>query len=201
VAKQMSEIAAKHPRIFALYFAERDADPGGWYELWMSGSLNKAHEEWIGNIRLAVYGSGADRDVWTVSPGAMFGEAIELVEARGRFGEAHEGDVIPIELTWRTSEPLNTRYKVFVHIGPDDGPPAAQNDSEPTSGYRPANQWPVNENITDRRGVWIKPGTAAGTYGVYVGLYDAGTDQRLPILKDGQPAGDRLKIGEITIAP
>jgi hypothetical protein len=201
VARQLSEIAATHPRIFALYFAERDADPEGWYELWMSGNLNKAYEEWIGNIRLAVYDSGVDRDAWQTSPGAMFGEAIELVEARGRFGPAREGDVIPIELTWRTNAPLDKRYKVFVHIGPEDGPPTAQNDSEPAAGYRPTNGWPVNESITDRRGVWIRPGLPGGTYGAYVGMYDAQTGERLPILKEGQPTGDRLKIGEITIAP
>jgi hypothetical protein len=32
-------------------------------------------------------------------------------------------------------------------------------------------------------------------------MYDANSGERLPVLKDGQPAGDRLKIGEITIAP
>jgi uncharacterized membrane protein len=201
VAMQMSEIAATHRRIFALFFAERDADPDGWYELWMSGNLNKAHEEWIGNIRMAVYDSGMDRDAWQASPGAMFGEAIELVEASGRLGVAREGDVIPVELTWRTREPLDKRYKVFVHIGPEDGPPIAQNDSEPAAGYRPTNTWPVNENITDRRGVWIRPGLPGGTHGVYVGMYDSETGERLPILKEGQPIGDRLKIGEITISP
>jgi hypothetical protein len=201
VAWQLSEIAASHPRIFALFFAERDADPEGWYELWMSGNLNKAHEEWIGNIRMAVYDSGTDRDAWQASPGAMFGDAIELVEARGRFGPARAGDVIPIELTWRTNAPLDKRYKVFVHIGPEDGPPIAQNDSEPAAGYRPTDGWPANENITDRRGVWIRPGLPGGMHGVYVGLYDAETGERLPILKEGQPMGNRLKIGEITIAP
>ncbi len=199
VAAEMQAIASAHRRIFALYFAERDADPEGWYELWMSGSLYKAHERWVGNIRLAIYDSGADRDAWPVAAGAAFGDAITLVEARGRFGEAHRGDVVPIELTWQARAKPERRYKVFVHVGPPDGPPVAQHDSEPVAGYRPTNGWQADERIADRRGAWIAPETPPGTYSVFVGLYDPDTGARLPIAQDGAPADGRLKIGEITI--
>ncbi|GIV83227.1 MAG: hypothetical protein KatS3mg052_0234 [Candidatus Roseilinea sp.] len=199
VAAQMQAIASAHRRIFALYFAERDADPEGWYELWMSGSLYKAHERWVGNIRLAIYDTGADRDVWPVAAGAAFGDAITLVEARGRFGEARRGDVVPIELTWQAQARPEQRYKVFVHIGPPDGPPVAQHDSEPVAGYRPTDSWSPDERITDRRGAWIAPETPSGTYGVFVGLYDPDTGARLPVIQNGALVDDRLKLGEITI--
>ncbi|MFC1465339.1 MAG: glycosyltransferase family 39 protein [Candidatus Brachytrichaceae bacterium NZ_4S206] len=199
VAAEMQAIASVHRRIFALYFAERDADPEGWYELWMSGNLYKVHERWVGNIRLAIYDSGADHSAWPVIPGATFGEAIALVEARGRLGEMRRGDVVPLELTWQAQTKLDRRYKVFVHIGPPDGAPVAQHDSEPVAGYRPTDGWSPDERIVDRRGAWIGPDVPPGAYGVFVGLYDPDTGARLPVIQSGASVGDRLKLGEITI--
>ncbi|BCX05078.1 MAG: hypothetical protein KatS3mg053_3016 [Candidatus Roseilinea sp.] len=199
VAAQMQAIASARRRIFALYFAERDADPEGWYELWMSGNLYKVHERWVGNIRLAVYDSGTDRAAWPMAAGAAFGDAIALVEARGRLGEARRGDTLPVELTWQALAKPDRRYKVFVHIGPPDGAPVAQHDSEPVAGYRPTDGWSPDERIVDRRGAWIGPDVPPGVYGVFVGLYDPDTGARLPVIQNGAPVGDRLKLGEITI--
>lgn len=199
VAAEMQAIASMHGRIFALYFAERDADPEGWYELWMSGNLYKVHERWVGNIRLAIYDSGTDRNAWPVIPGATFGDAIVLVEARGRLGETRRGEVVPLELTWQARAKPDRRYKVFIHIGPPDGAPVAQHDSEPVAGYRPTDVWSSDERIVDRRGAWIGPDVPPGAYGVFVGLYDPDTGARLPVIQSGAPVGDRLKLGEITI--
>jgi len=199
VARQMQAIAATHRRLFALYFAERDADPEGWYEFWMSGNLYKAHERWVGNIRLAVYDSGSGRDAWPTTESALFGDAIALIEARGRWGEIRPGDVVPVELTWQALRQPAQRYKVFVHIGSDDGPPIAQHDSEPVAGHRPTDGWLPDERISDRRGAWIGPDVPGGHYGVFIGLYDPTTGARLPIMRQGRPLGDRLKIGTVTI--
>ncbi|MCS6846239.1 MAG: glycosyltransferase family 39 protein [Anaerolineae bacterium] len=199
VAAEMQAIASAHRRIFALYFAERDADPEGWYELWMSGNLYKVHERWVGNIRLAIYDSGTDRDAWPVAAGATFGDAIALVEARGRLGKARRGDTVPVELTWQATAKLDRRYKVFIHIGLPDGAPVAQHDSEPVAGYRPTDGWAPGERIVDRRGAWIGPDVSPGVYGVFVGLYEPDTGARLPVTQNGAYLGDRLKIGEITI--
>jgi hypothetical protein len=199
VARQMQAITATHRRLFALYFAERDADPEGWYEFWMSGNLYKVHERWVGNIRLAVYDSGSGRDAWPATGGAIFGDAIALIEARGRWGEVDAGDIVPVELTWQALRRPAQRYKVFVHIGSDDGPPIAQHDSEPVAGYRPTDGWLPDERIADRRGAWIAPGTPGGHYSVFIGLYDPETGARLPITRQSQPIGDRLKVGTVTI--
>ena len=199
VAQQMQAIAGAHGRLFALYFGERDADPAGWYEAWMSEHLYKAHERWVGNIRFAVYDSGHDEANWTVVQGATFGSAIALREARGRFGRLRQGDVLPVALLWEATASPEGRYKVFIHIGPADGPPVAQHDSEPAAGYRPTDGWRVGERIHDRRGAWIAPGTPAGEYGVFVGLYDPHSGARLMATRDGQPLGDRLQIGTLSV--
>jgi uncharacterized membrane protein len=200
VARQLEAISAGHERLFVLYFAERDADPEGWYEGWLGANAFKADEEWVGDVRLATYHRPVDGNVLAeVHDAAQFGAAIALEEAKAAFGEAQAGDVIPVELTWRADRAPGTRYAGFIHIGPEDAPPVAQNDGEPVAGYRPTDAWSPGERIIDRRGVWLKPGTPPGTYGIFVGLYDPATGQRVPITRDGRAAGDRLQIGAVTI--
>lgn len=200
VARQLEAIAAGHERLFVLYFGERDADPEGWYESWLGNNAFKAGETWSGDVRLATYHRPvADGVLREGSAGARFGDAIALDGARGAFGDAAAGDVIPVELTWRAEGEIASRYAGFVHIGPPDAAPVAQNDGEPAAGYRPTDTWAPGERVVDRRGAWIPPGTPPGTYGVYVGLYDPATGARLPISRDGNVAGDRLQIGAVTI--
>jgi uncharacterized membrane protein len=199
VAQQLEAIAADHERLFVLYFAARDADPEGWYESWLGNNAFKSGEEWIGNIRLATYHRPVESaDLAAGLSSARFGESIALVESRAAFGEARAGDVIPVELIWQADRQLQSRYAGFVHIGSPDAPPVAQNDGEPAAGYHPMTTWSPGERVVDRRGVWLRPGTPPGTYGVYVGLYDPASGQRLPVAGEGA-AADRLRIGEITI--
>jgi hypothetical protein len=198
-AQQLGQIAANHDRLFVLYFAERDADPEGWYEGWLAGNAYKAHEQWAGDIRWAVYSSGKAEWPPAQTINAQFSDAITLTQAKMRDDLVSAGDVLPFELTWQASEPIDKRYKVFIHIGLPDAPPLAQNDSEPAAGFMPTSSWVVGQAVTDRRGVWITPMKTGDTLGVFVGMYDPNTGERLPITLNGQPAGDRLQIGTITI--
>lgn len=198
-AQQLEQIAASHERLFVLYFAERDADPEGWYERWLAENAYKTQEQWAGNIRWAVYSSGKGQWPPAQTIHAQFGDAITLEQVKMRANTAKAGDVIPFELTWQTNAPISQRYKVFIHIGAADASPAAQNDSEPVAGFLPTNAWDAGKTIIDKRGVWLAAGVAAGRQTVFVGMYDADSGQRLPIIIAGQSAGDRLKVGEITI--
>jgi mannosyltransferase len=107
---------------------------------------------------------------------------------------------VVVKLTWRAPAKPTDRYKVFVHIGAADAPPVAQNDAEPVAGFHPTDTWNAGEDIVDQRAVLIKPGTAPGRYGVYLGMYDGASGQRLTVASaDGRVAGDRLWLGDITI--
>ncbi len=183
-AKQLEAIAFGRPRIVALYYAEREADPEGWYERWLAANVAKVHEEWIGNIRLALY--SGDNTYTTTRENVRFGDAIELV--RVETGAQRADGVVTVRLTWRALHKLDARYKVFVHIGANDVPPVAQYDSEPVGGFRPTNTWAPGEDIRDERGAWLRPGTPDGEYGIFVGLYDAATGERL---------GERVRVGTV----
>jgi 4-amino-4-deoxy-L-arabinose transferase-like glycosyltransferase len=190
VAQQLEKIVFGRARIFVLYFAEREADPNSWYERWLALNVAKIHEEWIGNVRLAVYsarseGSGVRSE--------ELGDRSQNPEVNLKSATVVQSlithyQLLPIELVWRAEKKIDKRYKVFVHVGKDDAPPIAQFDGEPVGGFRPTNSWNAGEEILDRRGVWFKPGTPRGKFGVFVGLYDGATGERL---------GQRIKIGEV----
>ncbi len=59
VDAQMRPIAEENDRLFVLYYGERESDPEGRYERWLAGHAFKADEQWVGNLRLAVYGARA----------------------------------------------------------------------------------------------------------------------------------------------
>jgi uncharacterized membrane protein len=200
VEDTMQPIAGRYTRLFVLYYGERESDPDGMYERWLATHGFKAEEQWIGNIRLAVYGTRAPAQ--THETAARFGDggSISLLRAGADLGSRHAGDLIPIQLIWRDNADVTQRYKVFVHLGPADAPPVAQNDAEPVAGFRPTATWKAGEEIEDRRAVWIKRGTPPGTYGLYIGMVDSNTGQRLPITGfDSTAPGDRLWLGDITV--
>ncbi len=199
VDAQMKPIAAQHTRLFVLYYGERESDPDGRYEHWLAHNAFKADEQWVGNIRLAVYATRLLSATPAVT--ATFGDAIRLESAVVALDPQSSGGLIALELNWRARAHLDGRYKVFVHVGAPDAPPVAQNDAEPQGGLRPTDTWQPDEVIVDRRAVWLKPGTPPGRYGVFLGLYDSATGQRLSVTaaSDGATHGDRLWLGEIEI--
>jgi hypothetical protein len=198
VDAQMRPIVAQHDRLFVLYYGERESDPEGRYERWLARNAFKADEQWVGNIRLAVYATRLVSATPAVT--ATFGGVVQLESALVALDPQTSGGLIPLELRWRALSPLDARYKVFVHVGLPDAPPVAQNDAEPQAGLRPTDTWQPDEVIVDRRAVWLKPGTPPGRYGVYLGLYDSATGQRLPAAPaDGATQSDRLLLGEIEV--
>ncbi len=200
VEAQMRQIVEAHARLFVLYYGERESDPDGRYERWLAHNAFKADEQWVGNIRLAVYATRLLSATPAVT--ATFGDAIRLENALVTLDAQSSGGLIALELSWRARAHLDARYKVFVHVGAPDAPPVAQNDAEPAGGLRPTDTWQPDEVIVDRRAVWLKPGTPPGRYGIFLGLYDSATGQRLPVTVvagAGAMQGDRLLLGEIEI--
>jgi hypothetical protein len=198
VDQEMRTIAAQYARLFVLYYGEHESDPNDWYERWLAEHAYKADEQWVGNIRLSVYGTTAPAASGTLT--ATFGDSLLLESIAVDKNPRTSGEVIPLRLTWQALTPMSQRYKVFVHLGTVDAAPAAQNDSEPAAGFMPTNAWKVGEQVIDQRGIWLKPGLPPGTYGLYLGVYDSATGQRLTIQSpSGRIAGDRFWLGDLTI--
>ena len=104
------------------------------------------------------------------------------------------GDILQLDLFWRTAASLNQRYKVFVHVLDGNGRIVAQTDREPGGGQLPTTNWVANEPVVDRYGVLIPEDTPPGSYAIEIGLYDFG-ETRLPI----DAGGDALVVASVEV--
>jgi serine/threonine-protein kinase len=112
------------------------------------------------------------------------------------------GEGIGVTLRWRCLTPLETSYKVFVHLlTPNLQTLITQHDGEPVNGLRPTTTWIPGEIIPDPHQLAIPEGTPSGTYQIRVGLYnEAG---RLPVVSSGKTETefDSILVTEVKIAP
>ena len=189
----VSLAAAGSSRVYALFYGERVADPEGRYERWLAEHAFKAREEWVGDIRLATY--AIHRASVPLPVGAVWRGGITLASASVDLSDVGAGDIIPMALSWTAPDALSANLTVFIHLGPADGAPAAQNESAPVAGFRPTASWRPGETITDQRGVSITPSTPPGRYTLFAGLYDSATGERLK-LASGE---DRFALGQVTV--
>jgi hypothetical protein len=189
----LTPAAAGASRIYALFYGEREADPESRYERWLAERAFKAREEWVGNIRLATY--AINRSLAPAGQGAAWQGGISLASARADLAEVRAGDIVPLALVWTVSAPPPVNLSVFVHLGPADGPPVAQNDGAPAAGFRPTTSGRAGERSLEQRGVSITPATPPGRHTLFVGLYDPATGQRLKLTS----GADRLALGEIVV--
>ncbi len=195
VETELVQIAAQHPRLFVLYWGDGEADPQRVIESWLDAHTYKATEQWINSIRFATYAVPMKlSDAPEVKSGARFGEQITLDGYTLPATQLQPGDILQLDLFWRTAAPLSERYKVFVHVLDQSGQIVAQTDREPGGGQQPTANWASNELIIDRYGVLIPEDIPPGTYAIEIGLYDF-NGTRLPV----SIGGDALIVANVEV--
>jgi hypothetical protein len=199
---ELEAIAARHPRLFVLFWGEAQADPGRVVEGWLNTHAFKAGDAWHGQVRLATYAAAAPAAAPQVQVDARFGDQIGLEGYALNPARLAPGDILQVTLFWRTDAPLAERYSVFIHVYADPAaPPVAQQDGEPGGGLRPTVDWSAGERVADNHGVLLPADLPPGVYTVQVGLYNPFTGARLPVTVGGQAAGDRLELETVEIDP
>lgn len=197
VTVEMSEIVAKHSRLFVLYWGEGEADPQRVYEGWLATHTFKATEQWWGRVRLAMYAAPPAVDVLPrLELTARFGNSIALDGYTLLAPQVSAGDVIQLTLFWRAVTPIEQRYKVFVHLITNDGQIIAQADREPVADLTPTTLWQPGETVVDRYGLWVPPDAAPGRYTMVIGLYDF-NGARLALTAGAQ--GDALHLTDVQV--
>ncbi|MBI1281731.1 MAG: hypothetical protein GC179_26635 [Anaerolineaceae bacterium] len=178
----VQKIITEHQRIFVLFWGESERDPNHIVENTLDSTTYEAGQDiWYGDVRFAQY----------VTPVTMtdtqpifkrFGDSILLEHAAISSRTFRPGDVIQIQLEWRTDAALTKRFKVFVQLLNSGGVLVAQRDSEPAGGSQPTTSWLPDTIITDQHGLALPTVLTAGNYQIIVGLYDADDpNQRLPV--------------------
>ncbi len=183
VQAELAAIAARHERIYAIYWGDGQQDPQRLVESWLDENSYKAASDWYQDVRFVIYAVPSAPATEMETPLTLrFGDAISLQGYTLAQKELAPGDILQITLFWQTAVPLTQRYKVFLHLLDENGQLVTQHDSEPGGALKPTHTWPSNEIIRDNHGLLLPVDLAPGRYTLILGLYDiADPEDRLPI--------------------
>jgi hypothetical protein len=95
----------------------------------------------------------------------------------------------------RRIETMETSYTVFTHLLDSHQRIWGQKDSLPVDGARPTTGWLLGEVVADEYAIPVQPDAPPGEYTLEIGLYDAQTMERLPLLDEaGKRIDDRVLL-------
>ncbi|MEZ4637498.1 MAG: glycosyltransferase family 39 protein [Caldilineaceae bacterium] len=148
---QLAAATEDRREIFAVFWAQDEADPQRIVESWLDLQAFKGLESWQGNVRFVRYRlpNQLRCTPWTDPP--RFADMVEL-EERCRSGDAWEavaGDSLLVGLRWRALAVPERRFKVTVQLLDSRNQVIAQRDGEPAGGSRPTIDWRPDDLITD----------------------------------------------------
>jgi hypothetical protein len=126
----------------------------------------------------------------------LFGDLIELERAAFP-ATTRAGQPVEYTLVWRARAKIADDYTVFLHLLDADGQLVANDDGQPLGALYPTSVWEPGEVVVDARvlGADLPP----GDYQVEAGLYQLDTGERLATSGAGEPLGDRVALGTLTI--
>jgi len=117
--------------------------------------------------------------------------------------ELYPGETLNLTLYWQALAPDQADYKVFVHLlNPANDSAAgllAQFDAAPEAGTLPFWVWPAGAMRRQDVRLDIPADAKPGTYVLLVGVYNAGTDERLPLTGAPDYGAARLLLAEIIV--
>jgi hypothetical protein len=135
---------------------------------------------------------------------ANLGDRVALlgyeIKAPEEMAQVQAGGVVTVTLYWRALAEMETSYTVFVHLLDGAGRVRAQRDTVPGGGSLPTTGWLPGEVVADEYAVPLGRDMEPGDYTIEVGMYDASTGARLPVVGvGGSVGGDRILLGEVVV--
>lgn len=200
---ELAQIAARHDRLYALFWGDSQRDPERVVERWLDAHAFKTTEEWVGDVRYVVYAVPREEAIGQLNDTELIFEApnsdrLTLTGYSVSPTEALRGDILQTTLAWTASNPTSRPYKVFLHLLDENGQIIAQRDSEPAGGSRPTTGWTPGETIIDRHGLLIPAEAGPGVYRLTLGLYDA-ADPAARLTVSGTDGRDSWTLATINI--
>ena len=105
-----------------------------------------------------------------------------------------QGQQLTIDWYWRRADQIDHPYVVFNHVLDAQGQIAAQQDGPPQAGQPLMTCWQPNEVYQDQHVIELKSDAPPGPYAVELGLYNAQTNQRVPVLQSDGTQTDHVVI-------
>lgn len=199
--QELEEIATKHSRLFAVFWATEESDPERLVEGWLDRHAYKALDSWYGNVRCVIYAlpkAPAESDM-AYPLDAVLGDEIRLRGYTLHNERLHAGEVLQLTLFWEALKAIDGRYRVFVHLLNADNEIVGQRDAEPGGGARLTDTWEPGEVIIDNYGVLVQPGTPPGTYRAVVGMYQIDGGRRLQVTGGGGSGADHVLLASVEV--
>jgi hypothetical protein len=195
IEAELTTVTGQYDRLYVLFWGEAERDPERLVERFLDANTFKTREEWVGDVRFVTYAvpAGPPGEMVT-AVGAQFGPAIILEGYTLQPETIHPGDILQIALFWQTAEPLDTRYKVFLHLIGPDGQRWSQRDSEPGGNLAPTTTWESNQTIQDNHGLLIPAEAPPGDYTLLLGLYDINDPTARLTIETADGGGDMFPI-------
>jgi 4-amino-4-deoxy-L-arabinose transferase-like glycosyltransferase len=133
---------------------------------------------------------------------ADFGGQVALLGYDLQSGQVRPGESLPLTLYWQAEGAMEVSYTVFTHLLDGQNMVWGQQDNLPDGGSYPTTGWSPGEVVIDRYAIPLRPDAPPGRYALEVGLYDAATGQRLPVLDEsGRAVDDRVLLAEVEVLP
>jgi hypothetical protein len=207
-AEELATLAAAYERLFVVVGDGQAGQAETWVTDWLNENAFRASHEWSDSLQLVIYGTarGPLAESPSTDVGARLGEdgfeaaAVGLAGYDLPAGPWGPGDVVPLTAFWQARQAIGAEYQVFVHLLDAEGRLVAQNDGPPVGGARPTSGWTAGEAVTDRRGLLLPEGLAAGTYRLRIGLYRPDSGERLTAWdREGAALGDGVPLEGLTV--
>ncbi len=209
-AEALHKLAAERQRLWLVPQPSALWDADRFVEGWLDRHCDKVHQEAVGSLSLSLYLTPPAFLSQMTPINAHFGDKVELAGYKLTTDVASPqsgilttapNTALRLTLYWRVLAPMEISYTVFTHLLNTNGQLWAQKDNPPVRGSYPTTEWRVGETIVDKYDIVIPPNAPAGQYEVEVGLYDATTGQRLPLLDEtGQRQDERVLLyGRIVV--
>ncbi|MDW8070230.1 MAG: hypothetical protein RMK79_02030 [Anaerolineae bacterium] len=107
------------------------------------------------------------------------------------------GDMLTVQLYWRSVQPSGVVYRAFVHLG--ENPIWAQQDDDPACRL-PTSLWRAGQVARGQFRLVVPHTIPAGQYPLTLGLYEPITMERLPVLRgNGQGLGEAVLLATIEV--
>jgi len=205
-AEALDKLAAERQRLWLVPQPSALWDADGFVEGWLDRHCDKIHHEAVGSLSLSLYLTPPAFLDQMAPVNANLGDKVELTgyklttdiaSPQSGILTTAPNTALRLTLYWHVLAPMEISYTVFTHLLDADGQLWAQKDNPPARGSYPTTDWRVGETIVDKYDIIIPPNAPAGRYELEVGLYDATTGQRLPLLdKTGQKQNERVLLSD-----
>lgn len=180
---ELRQIIAQHDRLYVLFWGDGERDPERLVERWLDSHAYKAREEWVKDVRFVVYAVPDEPATEIATPTQLvFGNQIALLGYTLSDNTLAPAEIIQLTLFWQAITPLDTRYKIFLHLVSTEGMVVAQRDSEPVGNLALTTTWQVGQTVIDNQGLLIPSDLPPGDYSLLLGLYNfMDANARLPL--------------------